>query len=187
MGRPKHTHWLQRCVALEFEALYFVNYLQDGLTKTHALRALQRCVAIENDALFFVKYLQDVFTSTHALITAMRCSRVWCFVLCQIFARWVDQNTRIEVIPAMRCSLEFDALYRGKIFARWVYKHARIEFITAMRCSLEFDALYRGKIFARWVYLNTRIDYSDALLSSLMLCFVKYLQDVFTKTRVTCN
>ncbi len=67
---------LPRCVAIVgFEALYFVTYLQDGFTTTHALSSLQRCVAIVGfEALYFVTYLQDGLTKhTHDINTAMRC------------------------------------------------------------------------------------------------------------------
>jgi hypothetical protein len=61
------------------DALYFVKYWQDGLTKL-PLIPLQRCVALSSLMLVF----------------------------CKILARWA-YKVAIETITAMHCSLEFDA------------------------------------------------------------------------------
>ncbi len=117
-GRTKHTHWELYSDALlsRWMLCFFVNYLQDGFTQTHALRPLQRRVAFGLDALFFVNYLQDV-TKTHALRSLHRCATriVGCFVFCKLFARCY-KNPRIEVVTAMRCSLDGFFVF-CKIFA----------------------------------------------------------------------
>ncbi len=134
-------HDAMRC-SLEFDALYFVKYLQDGFTSTHAWDEMMRCIQSPKSP------IPD--------LSSMHSNDVSCpyeHLLIGDFGVW------------LHCSLVFDALLFCKIFARWVYKKTRMTrsmiWQDAMRCSLVFDALLFCKIFARWVYLNTRTRWHD--------------------------
>ncbi len=99
MGLQKHTHEMTWCVALSsWMLLYFVTYLQDGLTKAHAWDDMMRCVALSSwMLLYFVTYLQDGLTKAHAWDATMRCSlELDAFVFCNIFARWAYKSTRMR-------------------------------------------------------------------------------------------
>ncbi len=88
-------HDAMRCSRM-FDALYFVKYLQDGFTSTHAWLATwddkMRCVALSSLMLCIeVKYLQDGFTSTHAWDNMMRCAALSCLMLCD-FVKYLQDG-----------------------------------------------------------------------------------------------
>ncbi len=97
-------------------------------------------------------------------------SRVWCFVFCKIFSRWVYIYTHMT-----RCTKWHDALLsRVGCFVFCKIFSTRMRWHNAMRCSLEFDALYFVK------YLQDGFTKAHAwddimrcvALSSLMLCIL---------------
>ncbi len=110
---------------------YFVKCLKDGFTKnTHdSQHEMTRCDALLSRAEHGIPELfrscphcgheTPFYDQNEAskIGDSVLCSRVWCFVFCKIFARWVykkhawlaawDEMTRCDI----RCSLVFDALY----------------------------------------------------------------------------
>ncbi len=93
MGLPKHTHEIITAIHYS-DALLSRMMLCFGKIFARMRWIWQRCVAFEFEALFFVKYLQDGFTKTHAwenYSDALLSRMMLCFG--KIFARWVYQNS----------------------------------------------------------------------------------------------
>ena len=83
---------------------------------------------------------------------------VLCFVFCNTFARWVYKNARIEIITAMRCSIEFYALFFVTHLQDGLTKKHALR--TLPRCvALSSLRLCFCKTFARWVSKHTRTEH----------------------------
>ncbi len=174
-------HEAMRC-SLEFDALYFVKYLfarwvYKNTRISLRLNDMMRC-SLEFEALYFVKYLQDGFTKHTHLMTWCNAllSRVWCFVFCKIFARWVYKNTRISLRwHQSTVSPILDAPFWSENDG-FTKTHAWDEMTWCDALLSRVGCFVFCKIVARWVYKNTRMRWDDMMrcvaLSSWMLCLL---------------
>ncbi len=193
---------LPRCVAFNFDALYFVKYLQDGFTKTHAwghyhdaLRSsLMLCIlGVSSDTkmrcFFFSDWRVCIFVNdlqrlankiqTHAMTRRCVC----------IFVNSCKQSTES---PILFRSCEHETTFSGQNEAskigdsvlwlqRWVYEiqtHAMTRRCVAFFVGLR--RLYLCKLFAKMVYkiqTHAMTRRCVAFLSDWCVCiFVNYLQ-----------
>jgi hypothetical protein len=115
---------------------------------------------------------------THEMkMTAMRGGRIWCFVLCKIFARWVYLNTRMwwKHSDAMRCSRLVDwwCFCICKVCKLFTSTHAWDENIP-MRCvALDWlidDAFVFVKhLQAVYLYTSMRWKHGDSMRCSRLV------------------
>jgi hypothetical protein len=160
----------QQCVAVGVDALFFVKYLQDGFTSTHA-RDEDDSDALRSDLMQSTEspILDASFWSENGVSCSHERNKIGDAVLwfdalhfCKIFARWVYLNTRMRTehgipdfwciiwsengVSCPQCGHERNKIGDSVLYMRW---H---EMAMRSSLSLECDAVVFCKIFARWVY-----------------------------------